>query len=258
MAGCNIATFLRENFGFQETGSSFEGQPIYQKGAIKLTYSSKDIIHVENLDQIFNPHAYVFLSRHRSEKEIPCLTAHFPGNLTMDISHGGTPKKPGITYPSLMKNYMRSLWERKQESPQYQVVLEPMHHGPTNLRRPVLFVEIGSSENQWNDFSAASIVGTSLWHALANQAEYKKVGIGFGGTHYSAKFTNFLVESDCALGAIAPKHSLAELDHDLIDDMVSRCIEPIKYAVLDWKGLGKDKKKILDLLKERGLEILRA
>ena len=39
--------------------------------------------------------------------------------------------------------------------------------------------------------------------------------------------------------------------------MISRCLEPVKYALVDWKGLGKEKKRILKLIEERELKILR-
>ena len=33
----------------------------------------------------------------------------------------------------------------------YEITIEATHHGPTSLKKPLLFIEIGSTEKQWAD-----------------------------------------------------------------------------------------------------------
>ncbi|MFN3621594.1 MAG: D-aminoacyl-tRNA deacylase [Nitrososphaerales archaeon] len=256
-AGCNIASSLRSKYGFEEASERFEGHSVFKKGNIKLIYTEREIVYAEHLDYTFKPQAYIFLSRHSSEKSIPCLTAHFPGNLGADASYGGKPKEPSITYPSLLKSYIKELWLRRNEVKGYQIVLEPMHHGPSSLKKPCMFVEVGSTPLQWADTHAAAVVADSLWSALNNTNYASKIGLGFGGTHYSSKFTQLLVKSEYALGAVASKHTLKELTVDTVRLMVSRCVEGVKYAILDWKGLSTEKQKILSIVGEAGLEVVK-
>ncbi|NHV97604.1 MAG: hypothetical protein HA494_07470 [Thaumarchaeota archaeon] len=256
-AGCNIASVLRSKYGFQETSERFEGSSIYECGGVRLAYTRRDIIYADHLDEAFNPKAYIFLSRHSSETGIPCLTAHFPGNLGEDASYGGRSREPSITFPSLLKSYLKALWLRRSEAQGYQIVLEPMHHGPSSLKKPCMFVEIGSRVEQWSDLRAAEVVADSLWSAINNLEYASKVGVGFGGTHYSSKFTQLLVESEYALGAVASKHILPELTLETVKSMVSRCAEEVRYAILDWKGLSTEKQKILRFADELGLDVVK-
>lgn len=256
-AGCNIASALRSRYCFCKTSEKFEGSSIYERDGVRLAYTRRETIYADHLDEAFNPEAYIFLSRHSSETGIPCLTTHFPGNLGQDASYGGRPREPSITFPSLLKSYLKALWLRRGDARGYQIVLEPMHHGPSSLKKPCLFVEIGSSLEQWVDEHAAQIVAESLWSAI-NSLEYAaKVGVGFGGTHYPSKFTQLLVESDYALGAVASKHVLPEITTETVKMMVNRCVEEVRYAVLDWKGLSTEKQKIIRCVDEIGLEVVK-
>jgi D-tyrosyl-tRNA(Tyr) deacylase len=59
------------------------------------------------------------------------------------------------------------------------------------------------------------------------------------------------------LGSIAAKHDLPYLDNFLIEQMVSRNIEEVTFALVDSKGLGKEKSRILSALDDVGIEVLR-
>jgi D-aminoacyl-tRNA deacylase len=82
------------------------------------------------------------------------------------------------------------------------------------------------------------------------------VAICFGGTHYPTKFTHELLEGKYALGTVMPKHALNELDEELFSHILSQN-KMAKFALLDWRGLGTNKQKILDLLKSTSLEIIK-
>ena len=69
----------------------------------------------------------------------------------------------------------------------------------------------------------------------------------FGGTHYSQKFTNEIINGKFALGTVIPKHALEFLKEPLFQHIIERNIGA-QVALLDWNGLGKNKQKIVELL----------
>jgi D-aminoacyl-tRNA deacylase len=142
--------------------------------------------------------------------------------------------------------------------PMYDNIIESTHHGPTSLKKPILFIEIGSTEKQWKDDNAANIVCRSLFKVITRKNEFcEKVAIALGGNHYPTKFNKILLESEFGLGSIAAKHDIPYLDNFLIEQMVSRNIEEVTFAMVDSKGLGKEKSRILSALDDVGIEVLR-
>lgn len=246
-----------ESEGFQSTGVELLGHPVFQKGPLLLARFEDMVITPPNLDEYFNPQAYIFLSRHSAESGIPSLTAHTTGNFGDEAEVGGAPRELGKVDPALLKNYLIALWRRRDEAPRYQVTMEATHHGPTSLQKPVLFVELGSSEEYWGDAQAARVVAGALLESLAAKQIWSRVAVGFGGTHYSEKFTKMSVDGDMAFSFVAPKYSLELIDERMVGQMLQRTNAPVKYAVLDWKGLGKHKEKVVGLVKQFGLEEVR-
>ncbi|MFB5623681.1 MAG: D-aminoacyl-tRNA deacylase, partial [Nitrosopumilus sp.] len=80
--------------------------------------------------------------------------------------------------------------------------------------------------------------------------------ICFGGTHYPSKFTNELLDGKFALGTVIPKHALDDLDEKLFSHIMQQN-NMAKAALLDWRGLGPNKQKVLDLLKSTDLEVIK-
>lgn len=243
--------------GFQSTGVELRGKPVYQSGHLLLATFDESIVRPPDLDSYFNPSAYVFLSRHSSESGIASLTAHTAGNLSSDTRLGGNPRELARSDPDLLKSYMRALAKRQREVPQYQLTMEATHHGPTSLLKPVLFVELGAAERNWNDRSAAKVVAEALMESLTEGATWEKAGVGFGGTHYPDKFTRLLVESDMSLAYAIPKYSLAHLDDQMMGQILQKSTKPITFAALDWKGLGQHKERVVSLVDRFGLEKVR-
>jgi len=234
------------------------GVPVYQHGSLLLTTFENEVVRPPPLDEYFNPQAYVFLSRHSAESGLPALTAHTAGNFSSESEHGGVGRELSRVSPSLLKNYIISLGKRSRRVPEYQVTIEATHHGPTSLVKPVLFVEIGASEKNWNDKTAARVVADALVESLVDGPSWEKAAFGFGGTHYPEKFNRFLQESDTALSFVVPKYSLEFVDEAMIGQMFQKTTVPVKYALVDWKGLGTHKARILGLLQQFGLEVIRA
>jgi D-aminoacyl-tRNA deacylase len=212
---------------------------------------------LENLDNLY-PYAdaFIFLSKHRSESCIPALTCHCTGNFGLDNAYGGKPREIAISYPSLQKGYLKAITAVRQKVPQYDIIIEATHHGPTSLHKPVLFVELGSSETQWADNNAASVVCDTLVEILENRIERcDKIGIALGGTHYPIKFNNLLLESKFGLAAVASKHNLEAIDEEILNQMIEKSIESVTHIILDSKGLGSQKDRIMKLARKTNLEL---
>ena len=233
---------------------------LYVYKNIKLHFSHNSLLlYLDNLDKI-HPDclAFIFLSRHSSESRIPTLTCHFTGNFDTN-PYGGNPRELGICYPYLQKQYMKEINANRLSVPHYKVIIEATHHGPTSLKKPSLFIEIGSTEKQWADRDATSVVCDSLMSVLCKMNannRCKDVGIALGGTHYPAKFNQLLLSSQFGLAAVAARHNLYSIDESMIDQMVSKSVEKVEHGVVDQKGLGKEKTKILKLIEKKNLTLL--
>ena len=84
--------------------------------------------------------------------------------------------------------------------PGYDACYEVTHHGPTELRLPSFFVEIGSTEKEWIDDKAGLAVAESV--LLADPGPAIPL-IGFGGTHYARRQTEIALSTQGAFGHIA-------------------------------------------------------
>jgi D-aminoacyl-tRNA deacylase len=225
---------------------------------IQLHIFFGDLLTLENIDNLYPcADVFIFLSKHKSHSSIPTLTCHFTGNFSADNSYGGNPRQIAISYPSLQKGYLKAITAaaRKKVS-EYEVIIEATHHGPTSLNKPVLFVELGSSEKQWADENAAAVICDTLLDILHKGFEHcQNVGIALGGTHYPKKFNKLLLESKFGLAAVASKHNLEAIDDAMLKQMVEKSVEKVTHIVLDSKGLGREKDRILKIVEKTPLEL---
>lgn len=233
------------------------GNPVFQKNSLLLVTIDSENIYAPDLDVYFNPQAYIFLSRHRAESKIPALTVHTTGNFTAEESLGGRPMEVGRINPDLQKNYMIALDRRRKDLEGYQITIEATHHGPTALQKPVLFVELGTSEKEWGDEHAGGVIGDALVEALTQGRSWEKVAMAFGGTHYSDKLNKLLIEGDLALSAVVAKYYLENIDGAMFGQIIQKTTKFPKYVAIDWKGMGPHKERILELARQFALEIVK-
>jgi len=256
-ASTNIARGLVANHGFESTKIMLLGNPVLQRDSLLLATIDTELVNPPDLDTYFNPAAYVFLSRHRAESGIPSLTVHTTGNFTNEEYLGGRPREIGWINPDLQKNYMIALNRRRKELEGYQISIEATHHGPTSLRKPVLFVELGSSEKNWGDEHAGKIMGDALIETLAERKAWEKVAVAFGGTHYPEKLNKLLVDSEFALSAVVAKYYLEGVDDAMFGQIIQKTTRFPRYATMDWKGMGKHKERIMELVTRFALEVIK-
>jgi D-tyrosyl-tRNA(Tyr) deacylase len=65
-----------------------------------------------------------------------------------------------------------------------------------------------------------------------------------------------LVESDIGFAAIASKHNLADIDSEMLDQMITKSSERVTHAAIDSKGLNGQRTRIIRLVTAAGLEII--
>lgn len=250
IAGTNIVKILIDKFNFSETGEAFDGFPVYGKNDISIACGKNDAIYLDHLN-IFKPEICVFASRHRSESKKPTLTCHSPGNFSTPGA-GGNERE--LSYaPALYLQKAINLLKIYGNNIPYDVSFEVTHHGPTNLSFPVIFIEVGSCEEQWNDLSACEVAADVIYEILTRDIKEVPTAIGFGGPHYAPNFTK--ISDKIAAGHIAPKYAADFLDRKMIEQMIEKTVPRPDFAVIDWKGLkGSRRRNIIEILDDFGLE----
>jgi D-aminoacyl-tRNA deacylase len=250
-ASSNIKNSLLEQTTWEEHGT-FYNTPVYRQTSMKdlviVTIPDKKIRH-ENIDtEVFEqlriePRIAIFLSRHRSKIGEPTLTVHPIGNYG-DAKFGGKPKTLVPAAPRMMTHLLRLIKKNLQPTDlKYQVCYEVTHHGPF-LKIPTLFVEVGSTEIQWQQKEPASIIALSLLELLAKyhyEEEYPNdisVLLAIGGGHYAPRFTEVALAKKVAFGHMIPTY---QIEGGNIDDEI---LEKTIQATPNVKGIYLHKKEL--------------
>jgi len=253
-AGINIANNVLKNYPFTKTSQTFQESPIYtaqiNRKHVNLIRLKEETVYAQKLLESFpDPDLVVFLSRHSSQSGKPTLSVHTPGNFA-EAKLGGLPRTLSVCPAAAMRNALKSLQQFKTEMElDYEVSYECTHHGPS-LNVPTMFVELGSSPQQWSDSKAAEAVAKSAVQAIAIYGAPKEpAALGIGGTHYNQKFTQMALNNEALFGHMIPKYALPEVDVEILHHCVNRTLEKIDHAILDWKGIkSQDKTKLLKML----------
>jgi D-aminoacyl-tRNA deacylase len=228
---------------------------IYRGKYFDLLIISTPAISADWLEEKFSYDGFVFLSKHAAESGVLALTCHSTGNFS-EAKFGGNNRQIAIPHPHIQKSYLQKLWQNRNNFSEFQITIEATHHGPTALNKPSIFIEIGTTEKQWNDSILCNSIAKIVVEVMKSEQKSNPVAICFGGTHYPDKFTNELIHGKFALGTVIPKHALDFLDEELFSHILDRN-NMAKTALLDWGGLGQNKQKVLDMLNNTNLEIIR-
>ena len=246
-AGHNMAKFISQSMN--------KDGDLYRSKNFDLIEIDSPSISADWLDEKYDYDGFIFLSKHAAESGTLALTCHSTGNFN-EAKFGGNQKELAIPYPDFQKKYMQKLWDNHESYLDFEITIEATHHGPTHLKKPSIFVEIGTTESQWNDETLCSSVAKLVVETLEKPSDLYPFAICFGGTHYSKKFTKELLFGKYALGTVMPKHALEFLNSDLFDHLLIQNYGA-KTALLDWKSLGKYKQTLIDLLSTTNLEIIK-
>ena len=292
-ASTNIKENLTSDFNFKQLEDNSDNNPIYQYRIndknIKLYTIDSELILADNLDKKIDADAFIFISKHRAQEGRASLTCHAIGNFGK-ADKGGRGKTLCTSHSVLLKGIFIELNNNVKEP--YEVTLEATHHGPF-MEKPVLFVELGSNEKYWEDKNGGQIVAKSIINTLKNNFDKKDDSLiihnsinkinsnnnknkkninkekmnennGYestfviGGSHYNHIANKAMLNTNLAVGHICAKYNLENLDGGLIKEAMEKIIPKPKFVLLDWKGLGKEKQRILELLEKNNIEYRRS
>jgi len=204
-----------------------------------------DIIFPEKIDEL-GCELIVFASRHKSKAEKKTLSVHPTGNFSKAM-FGGNEKELSFVSANAMRNVFLEMVNREKE---FEVCLEVTHHGPTQFKTPLFFVEIGSTEKEWVLEDKGELVAESILKGLESKEQVECV-IGFGGGHYAPVFSQ--KERDFAFGHMCAKYGLDELNEELVKQMVEKTVGNVSRAFVDSGMKSEHKKKVCTALDNLGI-----
>ncbi len=214
-----------------------------------------DDVHFVDKDTIFcddlnlDVDMYVFATRHQSESGKASLTCHTPGNWNK-ATMGGRKKSLCVAPAYYLKQFYLALKEYEIDA---DITLEVTHHGPY-LEKPCMFVEVGSNEKQWKNDEYAKIIAECIKKVFSQKEKKVKSCILLGGGHYSQAGNKIMERSEYSVGHICPKYMLEFLDKEMLLQAIEKTSPKPEIILLDWKGMGQEKKRIVNLLDELSIE----
>lgn len=267
-AGKGIAEYLREVTSSEKTDvkNAVEAWYIRELDSI-LAGFEEDIIFLDFLDDIFdNVEFYIVLSRHSAASGMKSLTTHHTGNPLKKALAGGKPMKLAVANPPvtwLLLTYMKEEADMAGLK-DFQVTFEVTHHGPTEVNKPLSFIEIGSTPDEWGMKKAHRVIGDVVIKALksySGSAVNCVPTVGFGGPHYAEKFGMRAFEKNECYGHIISRYALKELRDEpelltkIVMDTLSRTSIPPKKMVMLKKVGSIPKKIIAEIASKAGVEL---
>ncbi len=247
-AGMNIKECLLKLYDFKKKDDYY----FYKN--IELHTVGKESIYCENVDKEIKSDFFVFATKHESTSKINSLSVHTAGNWDK-AQFGGRDRELCMAPASYLKAGLLEL--EKSKIGGFEVIQECTHHGPY-IKKPSIFIEIGSSSEQWKSKEAGDVIANTIINVIEKPLTKQNVAFGIGGMHHTPIFKKIILNSDVAMGHICPKYMLQYLDEDMIKQAIDRTSEKVNFVLLDWKGLGKEKKRVLGLLKALDLRVRRS
>lgn len=204
----------------------------YSMGEVLIVVVEGDVTGITALP--VEAEEVIVASRHASESGRPTLTVHVPG-------------EPGklelaTASPPTIKRAIKTLeGVRGEIGLDYEVSLEATHHGPTGLKVPITFVEIGSTIEQWCDEKAGEAVARAIMDSVTSPMRCRQA-VGLGGPHYAPNHTGVVLRSDVGIGHILPKY--IRVDQRLVELAIARTRGGVELLTLDWKGMDVEQRRI--------------
>jgi D-aminoacyl-tRNA deacylase len=202
----------------------------------------------------------IFLSRHRAKSLRPSLTVHPIGNFGK-AEFGGKDNTLIPCNSFLLKQLFLQIIKLHDSGNYnlnytYEPSLEVTHHGPLSPSS-LLYIEVGSSPAQWDDLEACRLIADAV-NMTDFDTLYEKDWIscvGFGGNHYSMKFTSRTKDTNYAIGHICAKYAIPFLNDNLVGQMIKKTYPKPTIALFDKKSM-KQKQKIREMLANFDIEVI--
>jgi D-aminoacyl-tRNA deacylase len=199
----------------------------------------------------FKMDCIIVLSTHKSRVREKIFTAHYPGNWSK-AEMGGKERTLNVASPSRLKALFQEM-KREADKIGWKCGLEADHHGPTG-KIPIIFAEIGSTEEEWNDVEAAAAMARAISRAIERSEKYDSF-MAVGGGHYPKQFEKLVLEGDLAIGHILPKYSIDGIDEDVFAQAIEKTTDKVVKVILLKEANLAQKEKIAILAKKHGLPL---
>jgi len=210
------------------------------------------LIHQDGIDRALAADLLIFASRHQSKtRKEPLLTAHYSGDICSKAQ--GPAGTLACAAPYALKRILQNL----KRFSATEVVMEATHHGPYDILTPSLFIEIGSSEQDWIRKDLGNAVARAILE-FGSQSENGQcaTAVGFGGGHYAIRHTDVLLSTDICFGHVFATHQIECLNRDKIRQAFDK--SRAQFAYFDRKSMGKLKSEIESVVRELGYDVLKA
>ena len=194
---------------------------------------------------------WIVASTHRSETNKHALAVHPTGNFgSADL--GGNLGELSYTWPAALKIGLQYFLKKAPDG--FDVTMEATHHGPTDWKKPLIFIEIGSTEKEWERKDLGEIVAKAI-KEIYERAPHPKFEnyAGFGGIHYCPSFNEVQLHNEkAAVGHVVPKYASEHITENIVKQAVEKSFA--KKAVIDWKGLKSEARaKVVSALEKIGI-----
>ena len=245
-----VAEILKECYDFREVDEN-----LYRSHGVELRIIEEKHVYADGLGEDWGADLLVVASSHRSEAGVKALLTHPVGNWGPRAELGGVPKTLSATsakalYTSI--NFLREEADRLGLK-DWRVGLEVTHHGPrTDV--PLIFVEAGGPPDEIPERRALEAVASTCFRVAERRLSPDLVAVGFGGGHYAPTFTRLSLERHMGFGHMCPKYAMP-VDVEVIRQAFEKTVEKPRLAILDWKGLKSDHRRmLLEVFDSLGIE----
>ncbi|MBN2110924.1 MAG: hypothetical protein JW705_07575 [Methanosarcinaceae archaeon] len=229
---------------------------IHENNGYRIIEIDQHHIYQDRIDEKMKRYGFdtdliIVASKHKSNDGRSVLTAHFTGNVK-SADFGGRPCELSVPAPCTMRSILKNM-QRLAQGTDYEVNMEATHHGPTDMRTPMVYAEIGSGEEQWSNPDAGWIVAKAILEARGEQTP---IAIGFGGGHYASRQTRLLLEENITFGHNFPDYQLVDIDKDLVKQSFEKSGADLAY--FDRKSMpSAERERLHEMIRELGYPVLR-
>ena len=232
---------------------------LYEAEKIGIVEIEERLIYADYIDlklkKEMDFNEVLFASRHSSKDKRKIFSVHVSGNVkTADF--GGKPYSLARPSPITMKNYVLALKEKLERKPEFTFTLEVTHHGPSEIKTPSAFYEIGSTEVEWRDEEAARIVAESMIEAIDGREDWN-IAVGVGGTHYAPRQTEIMLNTTFTFGHNFAKYTFEGLNEEILAKAIE--ISEADYIIIDEKSTTSKIKGLINQVAEKlNVEVLKS
>ncbi|MDD2777585.1 MAG: D-aminoacyl-tRNA deacylase [Methanocellales archaeon] len=243
-ASVNIRNKLLESARWKSLDKGYEYKG-FRLIEIDASHLYQDGIDGKMEDEGIQSDLIIFVSRHEGKDKRSMLTVHFTGNIS-DAKFGGQTRELAVAAPLAARALLLSLKSYHDE-----VTMEATHHGPSSLHTPSLYVEIGSTKNQWYLEAPARTIANAI---LTLKVTSGRVAIGLGGSHYARRLTKLIFDSDIAFGHIFPDYALYQVDEFMLQQAFEKSGTSLAY--FDPRTSAQQRDRLCHLIQKLGCTAL--